>query len=111
MRVLDLVLGGPHLAIGIGDAPLAKHPCDIFAAAIAQIRDQPDQPHPRTPLASITLKPSCVATMRTCSKCVVSVASYGKWRLATNHRHPGGTSARAACAMNARPSSGKSALP
>src|SRR6185437_3972574 len=110
-RMLDLVVGVQHLAVGVGDAALAEHPGHVLAAAVAEIGEQFHQFHVRTPRASITLKPSCTASARTSAKRAASKASYGRWRFATISRRPRAVSASAALAMKARPSSGRSARP
>src|SRR6185437_4123191 len=100
-----------HLAIRIGDAPAAEQLGHVLAAAVTEVGDQLHQLHARTPVASITLNPSCVTSVRTSRKRWPSTASYGRWRFATSSKRPSGTNASAALVMKARPSSGRSARP
>src|SRR5690606_22567511 len=107
----DAVVGVEHLAGGVRDPALAEHPRHFPAAAVAEVGDQPHKLHRPALRARTTLKPSRAAISAISPKRSPSACSYGRWRLATSHRVPPGTSAPAAAAMKARPMSGRAVRP
>src|SRR5690606_16964196 len=97
----DAVVGVEHLAGGACDPALAEHTRHFLAAAVAEVGDQPHQLHRPVLHARTTLKPSRAATSAISPKRSSSACSYGRWRFATSHRVPPGTSAPAAASMKA----------
>ncbi len=67
--VVDRIIGIQNLAGGIGHPPFAEHQRNLLAAAIAEVGDVLDDLHARAAFtASMILKPSRPATVRTCPK-------------------------------------------